>query len=356
MIGVKCLMRAVTARRNQSIECCRLIASIFIVFIHYPFPGTIGAAVECIARFAVPFFFAVSGYFAFWSGTEKLGKRLLGIVKLNAVATGFYILWKTVYVCLIQHQNWLQWFKSTLSLKNILAWILIQVNPFSSQLWYLSALIVCYIAVYVYTKRFQDNGKICYKNLYRLGAVLLLIHLLMGPVASVFGIDIHYKLYRNGYLFGLPMFILGLYLREHHKRIMSGCDWSDSKLCMIVMAGVCLTVLQRFTIGKDELPVGCLLIVTALILLFTEKATVTENRRIAGIIAGFGSISTCVYVTHMFWGELYAVVLQEQMTLLLGEAHQAYFMPAGVAVMSLLFGIVWGIVVMRMRNGFCKHR
>ena len=143
------------------------------------------------------------------------------------------------------------------------------------------------------------------------------------------------------------MFILGLYLSEHHKRLISKYNLSEIKLSIILIAGVCLTLLQRFLIGKDELPVGCLLIVTALMLLFADNAKITENQRIACIITRFGSISTCVYVTHMFWGELYSAVIQEQIPAFLGETQQAYLMPGGVAMISLLFGIVWDAVVSR---------
>ena len=63
-------------QRNLSIECAKLIASFFVIFIHIPFPGTVGHGINCAARCAVPLFFAVSGYFSYRTPCGKLAKRL----------------------------------------------------------------------------------------------------------------------------------------------------------------------------------------------------------------------------------------------------------------------------------------
>ena len=47
--------------RNETLECCRILAAVFVVFLHVPFPGLLGKTVNCLARFAVPLFFAISG-------------------------------------------------------------------------------------------------------------------------------------------------------------------------------------------------------------------------------------------------------------------------------------------------------
>lgn len=79
--------------RNQAIEWCRLIASVFVVFVHCAFPGKLGEITEGLARFAVPFFFAISGYFCYGATTRMVKRRILGVVKLECVATLWYVLW-----------------------------------------------------------------------------------------------------------------------------------------------------------------------------------------------------------------------------------------------------------------------
>ena len=50
---------------NYCMDFLKGLACIFVVFIHVKFPGDFGQAVQAIARFAVPFFFMVSGYYYF---------------------------------------------------------------------------------------------------------------------------------------------------------------------------------------------------------------------------------------------------------------------------------------------------
>lgn len=52
---------------NYCMDFLKGIACILVVFIHVKFPGDFGQAVQAIARFAVPFFFMVSGYYCYRS-------------------------------------------------------------------------------------------------------------------------------------------------------------------------------------------------------------------------------------------------------------------------------------------------
>lgn len=55
---------SVTVRqRNQAMECFKMIAAVLVVILHVPFPGKWGGIVTCLANFAVPVFFAITGYF-----------------------------------------------------------------------------------------------------------------------------------------------------------------------------------------------------------------------------------------------------------------------------------------------------
>jgi len=83
--------------RNKSIDSLRFIAAICIVFLHYSsFNGLFGVFIKEISRFAVPFFFAVSGFFL----TKKL-------IVNNSPKVYFYFikklvilsfLWNCIYV------------------------------------------------------------------------------------------------------------------------------------------------------------------------------------------------------------------------------------------------------------------
>uniref|UniRef100_UPI003FA49461 acyltransferase family protein n=1 Tax=Enterocloster clostridioformis TaxID=1531 RepID=UPI003FA49461 len=44
-------------------DCIKGAACIAVVLIHYNFPGYLGIIIKTLSRFAVPFFFGVSGYY-----------------------------------------------------------------------------------------------------------------------------------------------------------------------------------------------------------------------------------------------------------------------------------------------------
>jgi surface polysaccharide O-acyltransferase-like enzyme len=80
----------------RAIESLRIIASFFVVLLHYfPFEGTIKLVIDETARFAVPFFFVSSGYFVGkklqanegFSGANKTLKRLLIL----------FVCWQMIY-------------------------------------------------------------------------------------------------------------------------------------------------------------------------------------------------------------------------------------------------------------------
>ena len=51
-------------RQNYKLDLFKCIAAYCVVLIHVPFPGMVGNAANCLARFAVPLFFLVSGYYS----------------------------------------------------------------------------------------------------------------------------------------------------------------------------------------------------------------------------------------------------------------------------------------------------
>lgn len=65
--------------KNQSINLCKAIACLLVVFIHCPFPGGVGEYVVAFGRGAVPFFALVTGYYSYFSDSE----RRLEVAKLR---------------------------------------------------------------------------------------------------------------------------------------------------------------------------------------------------------------------------------------------------------------------------------
>jgi surface polysaccharide O-acyltransferase-like enzyme len=51
--------------KNNTLNFIKTIACAMVVFIHIKFPYEYGYYVNTLARFGVPFFFMISGYFSF---------------------------------------------------------------------------------------------------------------------------------------------------------------------------------------------------------------------------------------------------------------------------------------------------
>ena len=69
-------------QKNNTLELIKLFASYMVVFIHVPFHGRFGAAIDALARFAVPFFFLVSGYYSYQIACKKIKMRIKNVLTL----------------------------------------------------------------------------------------------------------------------------------------------------------------------------------------------------------------------------------------------------------------------------------
>ena len=344
-----------TSGRIQSIEVCRLVASIAVVFIHCRMPGNLGEIANGLARFAVPFFFIVSGYFSFHATTEQIRKRILGIVKINIVSTLLYLLWKGYKARYIFCQNLFLWFKETLSIRNIASWIFLNTNPFSEHLWYLNAAFICYCLLYLYVI-WKCNSKISFNPLYQAAFALLAIHLIFGTFATAAQYEFPNFIYRNALFFGFPMFAIGLFLREYQDKIFAVFHPTKTALYIIILAGCILTLLERFGFGKLDLHIGNIITVIALMLLLLSNPQITRGHTaLSKAITKCGSLSTWIYITHVFWKDLFlSFSLEYYIFQRFGEEFGTYLLPFIVIFLTLFTGIIWEMLRSAIRR-FKKH-
>ena len=66
---------AVQKKQYELINALKIIAAFFVVGIHVHFPGDFGRAFVAVARFAVPFFFMVSGFFSYYDDKTILKEK-----------------------------------------------------------------------------------------------------------------------------------------------------------------------------------------------------------------------------------------------------------------------------------------
>ena len=232
------------------------------------------------------------------------------------------------------------WCLDKCSSKTLMTMLLISKSPISSHLWYLNASVICYGAMWLYGR--WTEGETCdYKPLYIMGVCLYSLHVVLASFATASEFAIPHYLYRNGLLYGLPMFILGIFLREYNEKIIRVYNLTKIKLVGLFAAGALLIMLQMRGTGKVEMPLGALVEVIALILLCVMVPVVSKNSGIvSGMISTFGTLSTYIYVTHIVWIDVYNTFLREYV-LHLGETVEAWLGLIAVVGMTLLTGILY---------------
>ena len=144
-------------KQNELLNFIKGIACVFVVFMHAEFPGKLGMLVQCISRFAVPVFFMVSGYFCSPKSKEckevfsTFLKKIKHILNIIIASLGVYIVYELIK-CAISEEGYLSLI-SQISIRNIVI-LLVFNQPFiiNGSLWFLFALLYCYVFYFVIYK------------------------------------------------------------------------------------------------------------------------------------------------------------------------------------------------------------
>lgn len=330
-------------QRNLSMECAKLIAAFLVVFAHAPFPGNIGQAISCLARCPVPLFFAISGYFSYQTSSEKLAKRLGHILLLFCAGAAVDLLWDCAVIEYGGGSS-IGYLRAVIpDGKELIRWLYLTLNPYSDHLWYLGAAATCYAVLWLYV-RFFDGREADYRPLYILGAVLLVINLLTGSFANAAQAPSSIFLYRNGLVFGLPVFCMGLFLRQYGQQVRRSYRLTDGKLLLIMAAGILWSLVEWFSIGLCDSMPGNILAVMALMMLLAEHPRLSRaGEGLKRLVSRFGFWSTVIYILHPVVIEVYETCLKDAVAAKLGD-QEAWAAPAIIALISLTAAVLWELV------------
>lgn len=328
--------------RNQAMECFKMVAAIFVVFLHVSFPSSKAQGLMFVlANDAVALFFVITGYFNFGADRKTLECRMKHLLRLYLVAILF-----TIAVGIITAGITGDGSAAFLIPRwdEIMNWLILQQDPRNGQLWYLTSACLCYLILYLYVRFFGDKP-VNYRPLYYAAFSLFAVFLALGCLAAVAGMNVPYLLYRNGFFCGLPMFTLGIFLREYQDRILTNFNLTSGKLLALALAGFILGIMQYFTVGMGQAAMGTLLEIPALLLFMTYHPTVTKERGfLAACVGKFGAWSTYVYILHMQILSVYTRFCRPAMLTVFSENAEAWIQPFAVAALSLIAAIVftWG--------------
>lgn len=184
--------------RNYMIDAMRLVASFFIICIHTGIPyyadnGIVNTMHNALCRFAVPFFFMITGYYI---DRAILKKYIFKIIRIVAVALIVY--YPIAYL-----------FRPAMmflpcDVVNLMYVAVFNEFPFSvaHHLWFLLSLLYGVPLLSLITKRFK---------VYHI--LVLAITLLVINMIATYLINSYYV--RNVWLLGLPYMCLGYVWKEN---------------------------------------------------------------------------------------------------------------------------------------------
>ena len=320
--------------RNQTLECFKLIASVFVVFIHINFPNRFGALMTCLARFAVPLFFTISGYFSYQTESNRLIKRIGHNLKLLLLGTAVYFIWYSFF--LFWTGNDVRgFFVSSIPNTDLLSrLIVINTVPYGSHLWFLPALALSYGILWGYLRFFEDKS-VTYQPLYLVSTVLMILQLTFGEFFTAAGMEIPIYAYRNAFFCGLPFLTLGIFLREYQDRIFRVFSLTTGKLALAIIATMAFSAMEWHGIGTCEMYLGTILAVPAMILFAASHPTVSRHPVAERIISKLGSVSTGVYLLHMAVRDFYSAFIRWRIEAVLFD-KEAWLGPIFVALISII--------------------
>lgn len=285
---------AVQKKQYELINALKIIAAFFVVGIHVHFPGDFGRAFIAVARFAVPFFFMVSGFFSCYDDKSvldaKYKRKISHVAVLFLGGTLLYFLFNiAVAVVNSDVKNYLS---EILTAENFIGFLLFNHTCVSDFLWFLPALI------YVYAVFFLFEKKGLTKKLYFLIPVLFFAGVLIRELPEF--IDGMPSLFSKAYLcrnwlfVGLPFFMVGHYIRVNEEKLTR--KFSDISLALIMLVSTAEAVIADMLHVQKALYIGTFFAVAALFILALKKEGKIKTGKIAYLGAEY---SLYVYVFHI---------------------------------------------------------
>lgn len=289
-------MAEVNKIRYDGLDFFKFVACILVVFIHCKFPGMFGENMKAIGRIAVPFFLMVSGYFSvnksFQIETVSLNKKVKHILNLILFSLAFYVVYHIVINYIMYHyiptEVAIDYFNSF----NLKKFIVTNTPSHYLHLWFLFALLYCYLLFYPsFIRRALLNRQMLLVTI----VLLLIVFVLSSEILPYFGKDIRLLGFKSQHIFlfrAIPFFLIGLYTRlfEPLKNV-------NTKILLIVaLLGVGLSLIEHhYQVQDSQAYIGSI-ICSFLMLLYGlrskheyPKKTVTWGEK----------LSLYVYIYHI---------------------------------------------------------
>ena len=305
-------------KENRFIYAVKFIACLFVITIHARIPGTVGDIVMCAARFAVPFFFVVSGRYLLLDGEgnpvtdvpgirRKLSKSIVKLIKVTAFVYLIHLIFSFT-VNMIYKTPVSEYFSSKFNIIELRNFIMFNssrvIHDWSyvfDHLWFLFALLYVYVLIYIFAPVLRK----WYKGLIALLLTLLYFGELLQTYYPIRPFDIVITtpfMMRNWLFVGMPFVLLGILfsdfickVREEKKEEASEY-FNKLKIPAVIaiVLGLVISVIEAYLIDFKDVYFGSLIIVLGI--LFLSESAAYRGR----ILALLGKrASSNIYYYHV---------------------------------------------------------
>ena len=237
--------------RNHALDLMRVVAFCGVVSLHTVTPdGPLSVAMNVLARFAVPFFFAIAGFFSLGATAATIARRLRHAAALCASGVAIYAV--TALIGLTPTWSDLAQLGGgwRALAKNFVLW---NDYPAAYPLWFLFALLYVY-ACYGAIARFSIRVEYLVGGGVALFVARVLLAECSGAIAPL-GMQV-----RSWLLSGVPHFCLGLLLRRHEETLRK---LAPGRIALLAFAGCVCCAVECARFGLQEGYVGTVAIVVA---------------------------------------------------------------------------------------------
>ena len=313
-------------KRNPTIDAMRAVACAAVLFVHAAFPNPLGLYVAALARFAVPFFLMVSGYYAYRPAPAEsyayARRRLRATVRLTLCGTLLYAVSNTIRQLLYEDSPF-SWLSSLLSPEGLFNFFVFNRAVFlSSVMYYLFMLIYVYLLLMLMLK----TGALR----FGIGAVPVLL-IACVALDEWFGLPWYYS--GNFLLTGLPFFLLGWRIAEKPSCI--------SRPERFILPGVVLTLLETTLAGEVYCYVGTLVTAVAIFLACLKFPQANLPR---GLVRFGRKCSVTVFLVHCAVRDYIHLLIPEQPPVF------AYLRPLAVLAVSAMIAVMVSAMMSRKKT------
>lgn len=343
-------MSIITSRKS-TFDIIKGLACVSVVLIHYGFAAEykwLGDVIKVMCRWAVPFFFAVSGYFLLSNGVltaERLIKKIKHITKILFWSGFFYAVFVFIWNLFISHISSAEFVAMRLTAPKIVRFIVINQPFYCLPLWFLLALFYCYFFSIFFL---CDRIKICKWIVASFAGVLLIGMCLSQEFYKVLGFYPYLQIPGTKermnlnclFIFrALPFFLFGVFFRLMENRLRSLVIPSFIYVAIAVM-GCGISVWEHYFIGvTSQFYCGSYLTAASLFMLAICK----PNWKCPWLEFIGRELSLYVYVFHVAVAMVYLKIASN-----VWPARGALFeltKPIVVVFLTLLVSFVFNYVI-----------